>query len=229
MGKPSSIFDKNNPDWAPSQNLGHDYQKVTATSQERYNRTQERNEKRRRSGSAFAFLELSKPSTTEDQANTYIDESNCKACQTDITAEYFTETLENDERLEKENASLKEKLKLNSLCKESFEEDNEKVLFYTGLPNWMVLLCVFNFVKDLLQSSKGVLPPFQKFLMCIIRLRLNLPGRDLRYRFGGISESTVSGTFLHVIDAIYQRLKPLIIWPDRDVLRKTLPMDFRKH
>ena len=67
---------------------------MTATSQERYNRTQERNEKRR-SESAFALLELSKPSTTEDQANTYIDESNCKACKTDITAEYFTETLEN--------------------------------------------------------------------------------------------------------------------------------------
>ncbi|XP_078382409.1 uncharacterized protein LOC144665109, partial [Oculina patagonica] len=137
-GKPSSIYDKNNPDWAPSQNLGHDYQKVTPESQERYNRTQERNEKRRRSESAFALLELSKPSTTEEQANTYIDGSNCKACQTDITAEYFTETLENAARLEKENASLKEKLKLNSLCKDSFEEDNEKVLFYTGLPNWML-------------------------------------------------------------------------------------------
>ena len=63
----------------------------------------------------------------------------------------------------------------------------------------------------------------------MIRLRLNLSGRDLGYRFGGISESTVSRTFLHVVDVLYQRLKPLIIWPDRDVLRKTLPMDFRKY
>lgn len=63
----------------------------------------------------------------------------------------------------------------------------------------------------------------------MIRLRLNLSGRDLGYRFGGISESTVSRTFLHVVDALYQRLKPLIIWPDRDALRKTLPMDFRKY
>ena len=82
---------------------------------------------------------------------------------------------------------------------------------------------IFNFVKDLLQS-KGVLSPFQKFLMTMIRLRLNLFGRDLGYRFGGISDSTVSRTFLHVVDALYQRLKPLIIWPDRDVLHKTLPM-----
>jgi len=73
---------------------------VKAASQERYIRTQERNDKRR-SESAFALLELSKLTTIEDQTNTYVEESNCKAFQADITAEYFTETLENAERLEK--------------------------------------------------------------------------------------------------------------------------------
>ena len=70
---------------------------------------------------------------------------------------------------------------------------------------------------------------FQKVLLGLIRMRLNLSGRDLGYRFGGISEATVSRTFLHVVDVLYHRLKPLIIWPDRDALRRTLPMDFRKH
>ena len=32
----------------------------------------------------------------------------------------------------------------------------------------------------------------------------------------------------HVIDVLYYKLKPLIIWPDRDALKKTMPMDFRK-
>jgi len=108
---------------------------VKAASQERYNRAQERNEKRRRSESAFALLELPKPTTIEDQTKTYVQESNCKACQANITAEYFTETLENAERLEKENASLREQLKLNSFCKDSIKENNDKVPFYTGLPN----------------------------------------------------------------------------------------------
>ena len=125
LGKPSSIYNTDNPDRVPSQNLGHDFQNVKAASQERYNRTKERNEKRTRSESAFALLELSKPTTIEDQTNTYVKESNCNSCQTDITAEYFTGTLENADRLEKENASLKEQLKLNSLCKDSFEENNE--------------------------------------------------------------------------------------------------------
>ena len=170
-------------------------------------------------------MELSKP-TMEETMDTgvTVEELNCKACQTDITSEYFTELIENEEKLIKENAALKEQLKQNSLSQDSFEEDNDKVLFYTGLPNLTLVLCIFNFVKDLLQSE-GVLSPFQKFLMTMIRLRLNLSGRDLGFRFGGISDSTVSRTFLHVVDALYQRLKPLIIWPDRDVLRKTLPMD----
>lgn len=28
---------------------------------------------------------------------------------------------------------------------------------------------------------------------------------------------------------LYVRLKFLIVWPEREILRKTLPMDFRKH
>ena len=229
LGKPSSIYDKDNPDWAPSQKLGYDCNKVKESSQERYNRAQERVEKRGRSEGAIALMELSKATMEETMdAGVTVEELNCKACQTDITSEYFTELIQNEETLKKENAALKEQLKQNSLSQDSFEEDNDTVLFCTGLPNWTLVLCIFNFVKDLLQS-KGMLSPFQKLLMTIIRLRLNLSGRDLGYRFGGISDSTVSRTFLHVVDVLYQRLKPLIIWPDRDVLRKTLPMDFRKY
>ena len=60
-------------------------------------------------------------------------------------------------------------------------------------------------------------------------MRLNLSGRDLEYMFGGISEATVSHTFLHVVNVLYHRLRPLVIWPDRGTLRKTLPLDFSKH
>ena len=28
---------------------------------------------------------------------------------------------------------------------------------------------------------------------------------------------------------MYVKLKPLIIWPEREILHKTMPMDFRKH
>ena len=174
LGKPSSIYDKDNPDWAPSQKLGYDCNKVKESSQERYNRAQERVEKRGRSEGAIALMELSKATMEETMdAGVTVEELNCKACQTDITSEYFTELIQNEETLKKENAALKEQLKQNSLSQDSFEEDNDTVLFCTGLPNWTLVLCIFNFVKDLLQS-KGMLSPFQKLLMTIIRLEAKL-------------------------------------------------------
>ena len=45
LGKPSSIYDKDNPDWVPSQKHGYDCNKVKKSSQERYNRAEERVEK----------------------------------------------------------------------------------------------------------------------------------------------------------------------------------------
>ena len=49
-------------------------------------------------------------------------------------------------------------------------------------------------------------------------MRLNLSGRDLGYMFGGVSEASVSHTFLHVVNVLYHRLKPLVIWPERGAL-----------
>ena len=115
LGKPSSIYDKDNPDWAPSLKLGYDCNKVTESSQERYNRAKERVVKRRRTEGAIALIELSK--ATMDTGVT-VDELNCKACQTDITTEYFTELIENEEKLRKENAALKDQLKQNSLSQD---------------------------------------------------------------------------------------------------------------
>ena len=229
LGEPSSIYDKTNPDWAPNQNLGYDFRGISASSQERYERTQERIEKRRRSEYACVLLELSHKSTDDmlakGDASPSVEENRVKDCQTEITNDYITS-------LDMENTSLKEKLKLSSLNEEFFREDNDKVSFYTGLPNWEILLYLFNFIKNSspeLKSSRGILNSFQKFLLGLIRMRLNLSGRDLGCRLRGISEATVSRTFLHVVDVLYHRLKPLIIWPERDALRKTLPMDFRKH
>ena len=83
-----------------------------------------------------------------------------------------------------------------------------------------------------LKSSQGILNLFQKFLLGLIHMRLNLSGRDLGYMFGGIGEAFVSHTFVHVVNVLnvlYHRLRPSVFWPERDALRKTLPLDFSKH
>ena len=61
-----------------------------------------------------------------------MEELNCKDCQTDVTSKYFTDLIQNEETLKNENAALKEQLKQNSLSQDSFDEDNDKVLFYIG-------------------------------------------------------------------------------------------------
>ncbi|XP_046862061.1 uncharacterized protein LOC124455472 [Xenia sp. Carnegie-2017] len=60
-------------------------------------------------------------------------------------------------------------------------------------------------------------------------MRLNLSGKDLAYRFGGIHEATVSRIFIQMMDILHSRLCPLIHWPDREALLQTMPMDFRKN
>ena len=77
-------------------------------------------------------------------------------------------------------------------------------------------------------TSRSLLSPFQQLLLTLMRLRLNLSGADLGFRFN-IHKSTVSRIFTQVIEILYYRLRPLIYWPDRDSLRKSMPMDFRKH
>ena len=61
-----------------------------------------------------------------------------------------------------------------------------------------------------------------------MRLRLNLPSRDLAYRLD-VSESHFSYIFHQWLDIMYHNLKQLIIWPDTETLRNNLPVAFRKH
>lgn len=122
-----------------------------------------------------------------------------------------------------------EQLRILVINEDSFKENDEKVRFYTGLTNWDLLLTLFTFIQPALGSgSRTLLSPFQQLMLTLMRLRLSLSGQDLGYRFG-VHPSTISRTFTNVLDVLYEKLKSIIIWPERDVLRKTLPMDFRKH
>ena len=67
-------------------------------------------------------------------ASPSVEENRVKDWLTELTNDHIT-------GLEIENTSLKEKLKLNSLNKECFREDNDKVLLYPGLSDWKILLC----------------------------------------------------------------------------------------
>lgn len=134
------------------------------------------------------------------------------------------------QRLLTENQLLKDQVNDFKMKESSFMHNNDKVKYYTGLPSFLVLTVLFDHVKEYIPKPRvnGDLGQFERLIMTIMRLKLNLSVQDLAYRFQ-TSTSTVSRTFLIVIHVLYVRLKHLLYWPEREELRKTMPLEFRKH
>lgn len=108
-----------------------------------------------------------------------------------------------------------------------FQNDDERVRFYTGLPSFDILMTVFNFISPYVARRSACLTKFQEFIMVLMKLRLNMPFKDLAYRFKNISVSTVSRTFSVWMMAMDVRLSPLISWPEREALWSTMPLCFQ--
>ena len=182
-----------------------------------------------------------------EQLDSDLVEESGIAAQTDILSEDLdaaTVALQQEvnkvkkerDALKEENAILKEKLesmqsemKKLSFDQEYLKNNDKKVLYYTGLSTWSLLMTLFMFIKPHLHTTgKSSLSPFQQLMMTLMRLRLNLTTKDLGYRFN-VHNSTISRIFNRVINIMSVRLSKLIRWPDRDALLKTMPITFRKH
>ena len=59
-----------------------------------------------------------------------------------------------------------------------------------------------------------------------MKLRLNCGLQDLAYRLQ-VSLSTMTRRFQEMVDMLYIRLNFLIMWPERENLRKTMPLCFQ--
>ncbi|PFX14832.1 hypothetical protein AWC38_SpisGene17387 [Stylophora pistillata] len=66
----------------------------------------------------------------------------------------------------------------------------------------------------------------KEFVLTLMKLKLNMPLEDLAYRFN-VSVSTISRVFLAWMVAMDTRLSPLIKWPDREDLWRTMPQCFQ--
>ena len=146
--------------------------------------------------------------------------------QTEMTAADIRALITECENLRSENQELKSKLKTSSLESDSFKDNDDKVRYFTGLPSFAVMLVIFNFICPHM-SLKSTLSAFQQFLLTCMRLRLNVSVQYLGYCFG-VSTSTASRVFLNTINVMHARLVPLlVVWPDREVLRASMPLSFR--
>ena len=125
--------------------------------------------------------------------------------------------------------------------------DND-IRFYTGLPTYKILLCLFNFIAPLLSHlhllrtdrkhttmptthahtpRPRALQPIDELFMVLVRLRLASPEQDLAHRFD-ISMSTVSRICKTWILFLDQQLRPLITWPTRSSINEHMPSQFKQ-
>ena len=181
-----------------------------------------RKEKKETIGVAEALLDLGTETATAVETST----STTPTSHDENAIDFFRDEYY---RLLNENKELKNRIDDLEINQESFENDESKVLYYTGLPKFATLMFVFNLIVEFIpHGSMAKMTKFQKFIVVMMRLRLNLSVQDLAYRFG-VSSTTISKTFKCLLHIMYRRLRRFIVWPEREVLRKTMPMSFKEH
>ena len=95
----------------------------------------------------------------------------------------------------------------------------------TGFPEWILFNAFFKLVSPHL-SDRTKLPKLSMVLMFLMKLCLNLFDKDFAQRFS-VHSSTVSRHFRRVLDVAFEATF-LNQWPERDVLRLTMPLSFRR-
>lgn len=260
LGHPSGLYYENDPDWAPTLNLGHSKVKPPKKkSVARAQRAEERAAKKARLETSESLLLASSEKTVENapisditgNENDDIEEiheeseeiaeeihsigcqtelcfSN-KECQTDLTITQICQLEECNRNMTAELSDVKKKLLVSDLSESGFEGNDQKTQFYTGIPTFAMLMQLLAVVAPhVLSTSTHALCQFQEYMLVLIRLRLNVPLQDLAYRFK-ISVATASRIFNRWIDVMRVRLNFLIEWPEREELRKTMPLVFRQN
>ena len=86
----------------------------------------------------------------------------------------------------------------------------EKVKFYTGLPNIEILDALFVYISESITSSaRSALTKYQVLSLTLMQLWLNLAITDLAYQFN-VSSSTASSVFLKIVDILFYILNQLL-------------------
>lgn len=157
-----------------------------------------------------------------------------------------TQMIVDYELLKDENESLKR----SAITVEALRDDDKKLKFWTGFPNYAMFLAVFEFVKPKaihlkywhgtktdrsqnFQTRNTLIPgPVRKltlideYLMTLIRLRTNTMLVALANMFS-VSESTVNSIFTTWVNFLAAELKMYFQLPDPDILFANKSQSFR--
>ncbi|XP_019626645.1 PREDICTED: uncharacterized protein LOC109471736 [Branchiostoma belcheri] len=138
---------------------------------------------------------------------------------------------------------VKEMQKKPNITANSIQTDR-KMKFYTGLPTVAAFHELFQYLEPRARklrvwrgakrqsAKKRNIATHRKLkdelLMVLMRNRLGLLNEDVADRFG-ISPSVCSNLYNTWVPFLSRELKPLIIWPSKDVVRANLPAPFKAY
>ena len=234
LGKKAALYEKGSPDWVPTVSMGQPKVSTTPSPLVASGRFQRRKALNEKSEAARTLISISETFDLDaevepmETVESELELETGTSTQTDITSVVFDSILNEITHLQAKNDEMTAQLKNQEpYSQHFFQENDEKVKYFTGLGCFTILMTLYTFLESVL-PGKTSLSKFQCFILTLMKLRLNLSNVFLAYHFN-VSPSTVSRIFNDYIDVMFVWMKPLIHWPEREILRKTMPMQFRKH
>uniref|UniRef100_UPI00358E209D uncharacterized protein isoform X1 n=1 Tax=Myxine glutinosa TaxID=7769 RepID=UPI00358E209D len=242
---------KTNPSWLPTLQLDYTKCGQDTPASGRYDRARGHKRKRQEADAVSSLLSLNRrqqcsvgeaasasesPDLEQPAVSVMIDnegstssldtiESAHQLVQTDLTS-YAISQLESDNKARLVEAEDMVKQRNNNFDRCTYVASPDKVLLYTGLPNIELLDVVYEMVEHQLPNMQKI-SKYQQLLLCLIKLRMNYVFQDIAYQLN-ISLSTAQRVFHATLDVLYVRLEFCVRWPDRENLRKSMPMCFRR-
>lgn len=124
---------------------------------------------------------------------------------------------------------------------ESISHNDSLIQLYTGFKSYEHLMLFYELLgpsvhhlnywgkrkTTTFRLRKLKLSPLNQLFLTLIKLKLNLPERDIAYRFG-IATSTVSKYFTTWVCFLYYQLSEIDWRPSPEQVRRTLPQSFRE-
>ncbi|TDH10114.1 hypothetical protein EPR50_G00071550 [Perca flavescens] len=240
-GKPSYEMLENHPDWKPSLRLGHS--DVKKTDEARFQRLVKRRTQHQEQlllppqhleqppcpaqhpeqAPPLVQHQEQPPCPAQEQAPPSAQQPHQEPAQECALCPYRRDVINS---LLEENRKLKEELEEYRMNENFLSGDDNRVKYYTGLPNYLTFqTLLLSLTPYLPQGRLKKLSPFQLVLLTLMRLRLDLPiqhlGRLLR-----VHRTTASDAFHHTLSVMYSRLSPLVYWPSRESLMASMPHKF---
>ncbi|KAL4112366.1 hypothetical protein QTP88_016174 [Uroleucon formosanum] len=209
-----------NPDWTPTLKMGYTKNrgKATTPNLQRYKRSEKRTLlKPTKLFEESPFNNLY-DGHNEDETYEVINDETGISCNINLTMDNISEL----ELLKDKCDQLQGDVNFFNFSENSFLGRPTMFTYYAGLTMDVFKLILESIKPGLTASNQR---QFQKLLLCLMKLKLNLPFKDLGFRFN-ITCATASMIFRKVIILLEHMFKRLIYWPDREALISTMPQSF---